>query len=46
MSVNYIQGMTPEFAKHIKEGKAMLHIDGTPVLPELMIVPTPGGLDG
>lgn len=26
-------------AQHIKEGKAMLHINGTPILPELIELP-------
>ena len=40
---NYIDGLTPEHAEPIKQGRAMLHLDGVPVLPELIIV---GRLDG
>lgn len=39
-----VPGMTAEHAQHIKEGRAMLFLEGTPVLPELMV--QPGGLDG
>ena len=32
--------MEPAQATHIKEGRAMLHINEVPILPELMEVPT------
>lgn len=38
--------MDPVHAQHVREGRAMLHINCTAVLPELIEVPSNARLDG
>jgi hypothetical protein len=32
-----VSAMDEAYAAHVKEGRAMLHLDGVPILPELII---------